>query len=87
MIRAFLKLNPPPESFRGWRSVPLTGLFLAILMLVPQARVLLTAGFLGGAVLGAALIIARRRFGSPRPPRGRLIVLFPKPVNVSAYRT
>ena len=51
MIRAFLKLNPPPESFRGWRSVPLTGLFLLILMLVPQAGVLLTAGFQAVALL------------------------------------
>ena len=81
MIRAFLKLNPTPESFRGWRSAPFLILFLVIVVLVPQARVLLTAGFLGGVVLGAALIIARRRIGSPRPPQGRLIVLFPRPVN------
>lgn len=81
MIRAFLKLNPTPESFRGWRSVPILGLFLVIVLIVPQARVLLTAGFLGGVVFGAALIISRRQFGSPKPPRGRLIVLFPRQAN------
>jgi len=87
MFRAFLRLYSTPESFRGWRSAPWLALTLLILVLVPQARLLLTAGLLGGVVFGAALIIARRQVGSSGPRRGTPIVLFPRPVNVSAYRT
>jgi hypothetical protein len=86
MIRAFLRLNPSPESFRGWRSVLWLCLGLLIVVLVPQVRVLLTAGFLGGVVLGGSLIIARREFSGPGPRRGTPIVLFPRPANVSAGR-
>jgi hypothetical protein len=88
MIKAFLRLYSDPSALRGFRSVPLWVAFLGILIGVPQARVLLTAGFLGGLVIGAALIIARHHFHSNGPRRGTPIVLFPRPVtaNVSAGR-
>ena len=81
MIRAFLRLYSDPQRLRGFRNVSVWALFLIILAAVPQARVLLTAGMLGGVVVGAALIIARHHFPSG-PRRGTPIVLFPRPVNV-----
>jgi len=86
MIRAFLRLNPSPESFRGWRSVLWPGLGLLIVVLVPQVGVLLTAGFLGGVLVGASLIVARREFRGPGSGGGTPIVLFPRPANISAGR-
>ena len=88
MVRAFLRLYSDPQTLRGFRSVPVWVVFLLVVGLVPQARILLTAGFTGGLVIGAALIIARHKVGSNGPRRGSPIVLFPRPVpmNVSAGR-
>ena len=88
MVRAFLRLYSDPHALRGFRSVPVWVVFLLVVGVVPQARILLTAGFMGGVVIGAALIIARHKFGSSGPRRGSPIVLFPRPVtvNVSAGR-
>jgi hypothetical protein len=83
MVRAFLRLYSDPQALRGFRSVPVWVVFLLVVALVPQARILLTAGFMGGLVIGAALIIARHKFGSSGPRRGSPIVLFPRPVTVN----
>jgi len=85
MIRAFLRLYSDPQRLRGFRNVSVWLLFLTILAAIPQARVLLMAGMLGGLVVGAALIIARHHWPSG-PRRGTPIVLFPRPVTISASR-
>ena len=82
MIRAFLRLFSTRLS-RGWRSAPMLGLFVLILAGLPQARALLTAGILGGIVIGAALILARHPVGPPGPRRGTPIVLFPRTMDVT----
>jgi len=67
----------------GWRRLPLIAMFVAILVALPQARALLTTGFLGGVVLGICLILARQQSG---PRRGTPITLFPRPVSVNVTR-
>lgn len=70
-------------SLRGWRGLPLLGVFLAIVFALPQARALLTTGFLGGIVIGVGLILARNQSG---PRRGTPITLFPRPVSINVTR-
>ncbi len=77
-VEAFLRLYSTPLSMRGWRGVPLLGVAAAITIALPQARAILAAGLMGGMVIGAALIIARHKFGSSGPRRGTPIVLFPR---------
>lgn len=67
----------------GWRGLPLIAVFVAILATLPQARALLTTGFLGGVVIGICLILARQQ---PGPRRGTPITLFPRPVSVNVTR-
>lgn len=67
----------------GWRNLMLLALFAAILLALPQARALLTTGFLGGVVIGIFLIVARQQ---PGPRRGTPITLFPRPVSVNVTR-
>jgi len=81
MSSAFLRLLSKRLSFNGWRSAPMVGVFVLILASLPQARALLTAGILGGIVIGAALIVARHPI-NPGPRRGTPIVLFPRTVDV-----
>ena len=68
---------------RGWRNLLPIAMFVAILVALPQARALLTTGFLGGVVLGICLILARQQ---PGPRRGPPITLFPRPVSVNVTR-
>ena len=71
---------------RGWRGWLRLLSFVALLAALPEARALLTAGMLGGIVLGAGLILIRHQAGPRGPRRGTPIVLFPRPVSqVSAY--
>jgi hypothetical protein len=78
-LRAFLRHNPfSSMRMSGWRGVLWLGLLSVIVVALPQARALLTAGILGGIVLGAFLILMRQR--RPGGPRGTPIVLFPRPV-------
>jgi hypothetical protein len=67
----------------GWRNLLLLAVFGAILIALPQARALLTTGFLGGVVIGICLILARQQ---PGPRRGTPITLFPRPVSVNVTR-
>ena len=83
MSRAFLKLYSTRLSFGGWRSAPMLGIFVLILAGLPQARALLTAGLLGGIVIGAALILARHPVKPSGPRRGSPIVLFPRTIDVA----
>ena len=78
-LRAFLRPYSTPSSTAGWRGILLLGFAVAIVIALPQARALLTAGLLGGVVLGVILILIRhQRHNGPR--RGTPIVLFPRPV-------
>jgi len=70
-------------SLGGWRGLPLVFTFVAILVALPQARALLTTGFLGGVVIGVCLILARHQAG---PGRGTPITLFPRPVPIEVTR-
>ena len=64
----------------GWRGLPLLFSFVGILVVLPQARALLTTGLLGGVVIGVCLILARHQAG---PGRGTPITtLFPRPVAI-----
>jgi hypothetical protein len=66
----------------GWRAFVL----LAVLLVgIPEARALITAGLLGGIVLGAILIYIRHQAGPRFPRRGTPIVLFPRPVSPPSY--
>lgn len=67
----------------GWRGLPLIAVFVVILATLPQARALLTTGFLGGVVIGICLILARQQ---PGPRRGTPITLFPRSVSVNVTR-
>lgn len=82
-LQAFVRLYTTPLSFRGWRGALWLGLALVITVALPQARALVLAGFSGGVVIGAALIIARHQFGSSGPRRGTPIVLFPRTVELT----
>ena len=73
-LRAFVRRF----SMSGWRGLLCLALFVAILVTLPQARALLTAGCLGGIILGVFLIMIRQQPSGPR--RGTPIVLFPRPV-------
>jgi hypothetical protein len=78
MGRAFLRLVWTRLSLGGWRGAAKLGFFVLILAALPQARALLTAGLLGGIVIGAALILARHPIAPSGPRRGTPIVLFPR---------
>lgn len=80
-LRAFLRSYSTPHSVRGWRGAPFLALVAAIVIALPEARALLTAGVLGGSVLGVLLILVRHQSGPRRPDRGTPIVLFPRPVS------
>ena len=69
----------------GWRGLLLLAVLAAILIALPQARVLLTIGMSGGVVLGAFLILLRHQSGPRGPRRGTPIVLFPRPVAPPPY--
>lgn len=82
MVRAFLRRHSTPAPMTGWRSALLLAFLAAILLVVPQARALITAGLLGGVVIGALLILIRHQSGSG-PRRGTPIVLFPRTADMS----
>lgn len=82
MVRAFLRRHSTPAPVTGWRGVLLLAFLAAILVVVPQARTLITGGLLGGIVIGAFLIVIRHQSGSG-PRRGTPIVLFPRAADVS----
>lgn len=68
------------EKLRGWHGAFLLVALAAIIATLPEARALLVAGVIGGAILGVFLILIRQKSG-PRPRRGSpIIVLFPRPV-------
>jgi hypothetical protein len=79
-LRTVLRRSLNESSMKGWHGVVLLVAFAAILVALPQARALLTAGIAGGVVLGVILILMRQQAGPPRPRRGTPIVLFPRPV-------
>ena len=81
--RAFVRLYSTPIPVSGWRGVVWLGVAAAIFLALPEARALVTAGFLGGIVIAAFLILIRHR-GSSGPRRGTPIVLFPREVNIAA---
>ena len=80
-LRSVLRQSLTGSSMKGWHGIILLVAFAAILIALPQARALLTAGMLGGVVLGVFLILVRQQPGPPRPRRGTPIVLFPRPVS------
>ena len=71
-------------SHIAWRSLSMWVVFLAILVMLPQARVLLATGFLGGLVIGVLLILARHQSG---PRWGTPITLFPRSVTLVSYES
>jgi hypothetical protein len=80
---AGLRVYQARTGIGGWRNLVLLAVFGAILAALPQARALLTTGFLGGLVIGICLIVARHQ---PGPRRGTPITLFPRPVSVNVSR-
>ena len=80
-LRSVLRKSLNPFSMSGWRGFLWIAALVVIVVALPQARALLTAGVLGGVVLGAFLILIRQQPGTPRPRRGTPIVLFPRPVS------
>ena len=80
---AGLRVDQTRSGWRGWRNLVPIAVFVAILAALPQARALLTAGLLGGVVIGICLILARHQSG---PRRGTPITLFPRPVSVNVTR-
>ena len=80
-LRSVLRQSLTGSSMKGWRGAVLLVALAAILVALPEARALLTAGILGGIVLGVFLILIRQQAGPPRPRRGTPIVLFPRPVS------
>ncbi len=75
-----------PFRTRGWRGLLWLVVVAAMAAALPEARALLTAGLLGGVVLGVAMILVRHQNGPRTPGRGTPIVLFPRPVSqVSDY--
>ena len=77
-----------PLKWNGWQGFLRVASFVLFVAVLPEARALLTAGMLGGIVLGVFLILIRQHSGPPRPGRGTPIVLFPRPVpQVSDYLT
>jgi hypothetical protein len=80
-LRSVLRQALTGSSMKRWRGMVLLVAFAVILVELPEARALLTAGMLGGVVLGAFLILMRQQSGPPRPRRGTPIVLFPRPVS------
>lgn len=89
-LRAFLRLDSTPETpsrWNRWRGLGMVLLLALILIALPEARALLTAGILGGVVLGALLILIRHQPTSG-PRRGTpIIVLFPRPISFAEGRT
>jgi hypothetical protein len=83
MKRALVRVYSTPIPASGWRGRVWLAIALAIFLALPEARALVTAGFLGGIVIAAFLILIRYR-GSSGPGRGTPIVLFPRDVNVAA---
>ena len=81
--RAFFRGTLTPISVNGWRGRVWLGIALAIFLALPEARALVTTGFLGGIVIAAFLILIRHRRSSG-PGRGTPIVLFPRDVNIAA---
>jgi hypothetical protein len=80
---AGLRVYQTRRGIGGWRNLLPIAVFVAILVALPQARALLTTGFLGGVVIGICLILARQQ---PGPRRGTPITLFPRPVSVNVTR-
>ena len=80
-LRSVLRRSMTRSSMKGWHGIILVVAFAVILVALPQARALLTAGIAGGIVLGVFLILIRQQAGTPRPRRGTPIVLFPRPVS------
>ena len=78
-LLAGLRVYHTRLNLGGPRGLPLLAIFVAKVVGLPPARALLTAGLLGGVVIGVMLILARQQ---PGPRRGTPITLFPKPVNL-----
>jgi hypothetical protein len=83
-LRAFLKLYSTPIDMSGWRGVPWLLVVAVITMALPEARAIIFTGLMGGVIIGAFLISVRHKYGSSGPRRGSPIVLFPRPVKLSA---
>jgi hypothetical protein len=80
---AGLRVYQTGKRWALWRNLLPLMAFVAILVALPQARALLTTGFLGGVIIGICLILARHQ---PGPRRGTPITLFPRPVSVNVSR-
>ena len=80
-LRSVLRRSLTGSTMNGWHGIIVLVAFAVILVALPQARALLTAGLAGGIVLGVFLILIRQQAGPPRPRRGTPIVLFPRPVS------
>jgi hypothetical protein len=83
-LRVFVRQYSQPPSMNGWRGAFWLGAVILILVVLPQARALVAAGFAGGVVIGAFLILIRHQGGPSGPRRGTPITLFPRTVNLSA---
>jgi hypothetical protein len=81
--RAFVRVFSTPIPVSGWRGTAWLAVAAGIFLTLPEARALVTTGFLGGIVIAAVLILIRHR-GSSGPRRGTPIVLFPREVNIGA---
>lgn len=74
--RASVQMFSTRTPVSGWRGAVLLGMFLAIVIGLPEARALLIKGVLGGIVIGVFLILIRHHPGPWLPRRGTPIVLF-----------
>jgi hypothetical protein len=74
-MRASVRFYSTPLSLSGWRGHIWLAIAALIFAALPEARALVTAGFLGGVVIAGFLILIRHG-GSSGPRRGTPIVLF-----------
>jgi hypothetical protein len=76
MKSASVRVFSTPIPVSGRRGHVLLAIAVLIFAALPEARALVTTGFLGGVVIAAFLILMRHNFGSSGPRRGTPIVLF-----------
>ena len=74
-MSASVRIYSTPIPVTGWRGHVWLAIAVLIFAALPEARALVTTGFLGGIVIAAFLILIRHA-GSSGPRRGTPIVLF-----------
>lgn len=75
-MRASVRIYSTPIPVSGWRGHVWLAIAALIFAALPEARALVTTGFLGGVVIAAFLILIRHHGGASGPRRGTPIVLF-----------